>query len=110
MSQDELKLKLLRQLSDNPELSQRQLADELGVSLGSINYCLKALVDVGWIKMSNFARSQDKRAYVYLLTPKGVAEKTAMTLRFLKRKQNEYEALKLEIDLLQAEVEESGAR
>ena len=109
MSQDELKLKLLRQLSDNPELSQRQLADELGVSLGSINYCLKALADSGWIKMSNFVRSQDKRAYIYLLTPKGVAEKTAMTLRFLKRKQNEYEALKLEIDLLQAEVEESGA-
>ena len=109
MSQDELKLNLLRQLSNNPELSQRQLADELGVSLGSINYCLRALADVGSIKMSNFARSQDKRAYVYLLTPKGVAEKTAMTLRFLKRKQNEYDALKVEIDLLRAEVEQFGA-
>ena len=110
VNQDELKFNLLRQIAENPDSSQRELAVELGVSLGSVNYCLKALIDVGLVKMGNFARSQDKRNYAYMLTPKGVAEKTALTLRFLKRKQSEYESLQLEIDILQSELRESSAK
>ena len=106
MNKDELKFSLLRQIAENPDASQRELAVELGVSLGSVNYCLKALIDVGLVKMGNFARSQDKRNYAYMLTPKGVAEKSALTLRFLKRKQSEYESLQLEIDILQSELRE----
>ena len=73
MNKDELKFNLLRQIAENPDSSQRELAVELGVSLGSVNYCLKALIDIGLVKMGNFARSQDKRNYAYLLTPSGVA-------------------------------------
>jgi EPS-associated MarR family transcriptional regulator len=106
VNKDELKFNLLRQIAENPDSSQRELAVELGVSLGSVNYCLKALIDVGWVKMGNFTRSQDKKNYAYLLTPEGVAEKTALTLRFLKRKQAEYEVLGFEIKVLKSEAAE----
>jgi EPS-associated MarR family transcriptional regulator len=104
MSQDELKLRVMRALESNPNMSQRDLAKHLGVSLGGINYCVKALTDIGWIKAGNFARNNDKRVYAYLLTPKGIAEKAALTTRFLRRKMDEYDALKAEIAQLQAEL------
>ena len=107
MSQDDLKLKVLRALEQNPSLTQRQLSSELGVSLGGINYCLKALIDVGWVKAGNFARNSDKRGYVYLLTPQGINEKAALTSRFLKRKMVEYESIKAEIADLEREVASS---
>ena len=100
---DERQLKTLRLLADNPDLTQRQIADELGVSLGAANYCLKALVDKGWVKLENFQRNPNKLGYLYLLTPQGVAAKTALTARFLKRKLAEYEALKAEIAELERE-------
>lgn len=85
-------------------MNQRDLADALGVSLGKINYCLKALLDKGFIKMQSFSKSEKKLAYAYLLTPVGIAEKGGLTLRFLERKLAEYESLKLEIETLKFEV------
>jgi len=103
---DESQLRLLRLLQRNPEASQRELAAELGISLGKTNYCLRALVDRGLIKARNFKNSQNKWAYFYLLTPKGVEEKTRVTLRFLARKQREYVELEAEIEELQREARE----
>src|SRR6056297_2242541 len=96
-------LKIISLLADNPQLTQRELARELGISLGGLNYCLKALVEKGWVKVENFSRSDRKLRYAYLLTPKGLAGKAKLTNRFLRRKLAEYEALKLEIEELQAE-------
>lgn len=101
---DELRYKLLKKIAENPEISQRELAGLMGVSLGKTNYCLKALIEAGWVKVGNFTRSYNKLNYVYFLTPKGVAEKTAVTLRFLKHKQMQYERLKQEIDQLKNEA------
>ena len=105
-TQDESLLRVMRTLELNPQLSQRELADRLGISLGKANYCLKALLDKGLIKMQNFRNNRNKLAYAYLLTPAGVAAKTALTARFLKRKMTEYEALKREIEELRREVGE----
>jgi EPS-associated MarR family transcriptional regulator len=85
-------------------MNQRQLASELGISLGKINYCLKALIDKGLVKASNFRRNTNKEAYVYLLTSKGIEEKARVTLRFLRRKQEEYEALQIELEELRQEA------
>ena len=104
MSQDELKLRVMRALESNPNMSQRDLAKHTGVSLGGVNYCVKALIDIGWVKAGNFARNEDKRIYAYLLTPKGIAEKAALTAKFLRSKMNEYDALRAEIEQLQAEL------
>jgi len=103
--QDEVHLRVLRLLQENPELSQRALAERLGVSLGSVNYQLKALVEKGLVKLGNFSTNPDKRRYAYILTPKGLAAKAALTRRFLARKRAEYEALKAEIETLQNEVD-----
>ena len=103
---DEVQLQVMRRLHESPELSQRGLAKELGVSLGSVNHCFKALVDKGWVKVQNFRRSPNKLGYVYLLTPSGVAEKSALTARFLRRKLEEYEELQREIEVLRQEVGE----
>lgn len=100
----ETRFRLLRVLHRNPDLSQRDLARELGVSLGKTNYCLKALVERGWVKAGNFGRSKQKHRYLYQLTPSGVAEKARITSRFLKRKLAEHEALTKEIELLREEV------
>lgn len=105
--QDENHLKVLRLLEDNPRMNQRDLAEALGVSLGKTNYCLKALLDKGLIKILNFRNSQNKLAYSYLLTPTGIAEKAELTKRFLKRKVAEYESLKREIETLKLEVEQA---
>lgn len=100
---------MLRLLEDNPELSTRELAQEIGISNGSAYYCLNALVEVGWVKLGNFRRSQHKGRYAYVLTPAGFAAKLDLTKRFLARKMAEYEALRQEIDDLNATIEEGGA-
>ena len=103
-ARDELRLKVLRALEANPELSQRQIAQELGVSLGGVNYALKALVERGFVKADNFRKSGTKVAYLYVLTPKGIAEKTSLATAFLGRKLEEYEILRQEIEALKGEV------
>lgn len=101
---EERHLKALRLLEQNPEMTQRELAKGLGVSVGAANYCLKALVERGWVKLENFRRNPQKLGYLYLLTPIGIAAKTQLTASFLRRKIAEYEALRAEIVQLQAEV------
>jgi EPS-associated MarR family transcriptional regulator len=101
--QEDTYFRVMRILQDNPDLTQRELAEKLGISVGGLNYCLKALMEKGLVKMKNFANSKNKFGYVYVLTPQGVTEKTVLTGRFLKRKMVEYELLKAEIDALQAE-------
>lgn len=105
-TQDETHFRVMRILQDNPDLTQRELAQKLGISVGGLNYCLNALIDKGFVKVSNFQQSKNKFKYVYLLTPQGFAEKVSMTSRFLKRKMDEYDALKGEIEALKAEVDE----
>ncbi len=105
---DEDRYKILKLLSDNADMSQRQLASSLGVSLGKTNYCLKALVKKGMIKAGNFHNNPNKESYAYLLTPKGIDEKARVTLRFLNRKQAEYEALHVEIEELRQEAAQIG--
>ena len=90
-------LNLLRKIDNKPESSQRKLASELGFSLGKLNYCLKALKSKGLIKISNFKKNPNKINYIYVLTPRGISEKTKLTLNFMKRKIKEYEELKKEI-------------
>jgi EPS-associated MarR family transcriptional regulator len=102
--QEDTNFRIMRLLQENPELSQRDLADKLGMSLGGLNYCLKALIDKGFVKLDNFQNSKHKLKYVYALTPAGISQKVAMTGRFLKRKMEEYEALKEEIKELKAEM------
>jgi EPS-associated MarR family transcriptional regulator len=101
---DEIRYRLLKLIRDNPDLSQRDLAERTGVSLGKVNYCLHALMDKGWVKAINFRNSKNKTAYLYKLTPNGIEEKAKVTARFLKRKMAEYEAIKLEIHELSQEV------
>ena len=103
-AQEEMHFKVMRLLEANPDLTQRELAKELGLSVGSINYCLKALMDKGLVKMKNFATSKNKFGYVYVLTPTGLVEKAAITHQFLQRKMDEYETLKAEIETLKSEV------
>ena len=91
-------LNLLRKVKNKPQAKQRELAYELGFSLGKINYCLKALKEKGLIKISNFKKNPKKIDYIYVLTPRGISEKTKMTINFMKRKMNEYDELKNEID------------
>ena len=104
MTDIELQYQALKQLQRNPRLTQRQLAEILGVSLGKTNYLVKSLLDVGWLKLENFRKSDNKMGYIYLLTPMGIAEKAAITRRFLDRKRSEYERLVLEIEALESEV------
>ena len=110
MRNDEVRYKLLTLLGPNPALSQRDLARELGISLGKVNYCLRALIKKGWIKATNFTNSQNKAAYMYLLTPRGIEEKTSLTMRFLQAKMQEYEALRAEIEQIRREAERHGPR
>jgi len=96
--------RVLRLLEANPKMNQRELAQALGISLGKTNYCIKALLDKGMLKVQNFQNSKRKMAYAYFLTPAGIAEKTALTGRFLQRKLHEYELLKAEVESLQLEI------
>lgn len=104
MTNQELEYKVLKLLENKPELTQRQLAEALGVSLGKTHYLVKSLIDIGWIKLDNFQKSENKWGYAYLLTPKGIVEKSMITTRFLKRKQDEYCQLRKEIEQLKKEV------
>ena len=95
---------ILKILKDNPKMTQRQMAKELGLSLGKTNYVVRALVDKGWVKLTNFKRSDNKIGYIYLLTPEGVSEKSVLAQNFLKRKSEEYNKLKIEIEMLKNEL------
>lgn len=101
---DEIHYQLLKMLKQNPNLTQRELASELGISLGKTNYCLKAMIERGWVKVDNFKRNKNKMNYAYLLTPRGLEEKARVTLRFLKRKQEEHDALIRELEELRKEA------
>jgi len=103
MLSDEMRLKLMRLFEANPKASQRDVAREFGISLGKVNYCLQALMQKGWIKASRFKNSRNKAAYRYLLTPRGIEEKAALTVRFLQIKMREYETLRAEIEQLRRE-------
>ncbi len=104
----EIHLKLLRYLEEHPQVSQRELAEHLGVSLGKANYCLKALVEKGLVKARNFKNSANKRAYLYLLTPKGIEAKARISVRLLQRKTEEYDAPRVEIEQLRNEPKHDG--
>ena len=95
---------MLRILEESPDVTQREIAQLLGISTSGLNYCLKALIDKGWVKIHNFTESKNKFGYVYLLTPSGIAEKAALTGRFLQRKMTEYEEMRVEIDSLKLEL------
>jgi EPS-associated MarR family transcriptional regulator len=102
--QEEIQFEVLRRLHQTPQVSQRALAKDLGVGLGTINFCFQALVEKGLVKMQNFSQSKNKLRYAYLLTPAGVAEKSKLTAEFLRRKVAEYEALQIEIEQLKSEI------
>ena len=106
--QEDTTFRVMRLLEENPDLTQRELAEKLGISVGGLNYCLKALMGKGLVKMKNFANSKNKFGYVYVLTPSGIAEKTAITHRFLQRKMEEYEALKAEIATLKTNLSKTN--
>ena len=95
---------VLKLIEKNPSITQRELAKELGVSVGKANYCMKALIDKGWVKANNFKNSNNKLAYIYKLTPSGIDQKARISINFLKRKMNDYEELKQEIEMLKNEV------
>lgn len=107
---DEVRFKLLTLLSGNPSLSQRDVARELRISVGKVNYCVRALMNRGWVKAANFKNSRNKSAYVYVLTPRGLEERARVTTRFLQAKMREYEALLIEIDLIRQEAERQAIR
>jgi EPS-associated MarR family transcriptional regulator len=107
MLTDEYRYKIFKLVEAHPEISQRELARELGISLGKANYCLKALIEKGLLKAGNFRNSKNKMAYVYKLTPKGIEEKSNVTVRFLKQKMTEYESLKSEIEFLRQEAQKA---
>ena len=104
MNKSDTEYIILRILQDNPKWTQRELARELGLSLGKTNYVVRALVDKGWVKLSNFKRSDNKLGYIYLLTPEGITEKSILAQNFLIRKSEEYNKLKEEIDMLKKEL------
>jgi len=101
---EEARFKILRLLHENPALTQRELGEQVGISLGAVNYCLRALIERGLVKAGNFSRNPNKLGYAYVLTPAGIAEKTLLTGRFLSRKLAEYDALRVEIDVLSREA------
>ena len=104
MAENDLDYELLRQITDEPAASQRGMAERLGVSVGKVNYCLRALVDKGWVKANNFRRSDNKWAYAYLLTPRGASAKVRLAHAFLAHKEHEFERLQREIAALRSEL------
>ena len=104
MNNKDIHLELLRKLEQNPEYTQRVLSQEMGVSLGKVNYCLKKLIEKGWVKLKTFSNNPNKVGYSYLLTAKGIEEKANMTIIFLKIKMREYELLKDEISVLKRDI------
>ena len=110
MTSDETHYQLIRLLEANSKMSQRDVAHELGISLGKTNYCLQALIRKGWVKVTNLRNSKNRIAYMYLLTPQGIEEKARLTLRFLRIKMAEYEVLRGEIERLQREAVDWDSR
>lgn len=110
MISDEMPLTLLRLIEANPKISQRDLASKVGISLGKVNYCVRALIHSGWIKATRFQKSRNKMAYRYLLTARGLEHKALLTGRFLRVKMQQYEVLRAEIEQLRREVEGPGIR
>ena len=108
--QEDTYFRVMRILQETPDLTQRELAKRLDVSVGGVNYCLKALMAKGWVKMQNFAQSKNKFGYVYVLTPRGMSQRAALTAQFLKRKLEEFDALKAEVESLRSELEDSADR
>ena len=104
MDNEELRFEIIRLIEADPSMSQRKIAVALGTSLGAVNYCLRALVEIGWVKVDNFAKSGHKLDYLYLLTPQGIKEKAKITASFLVRRRHEYEVLVREIGRLEAEL------
>lgn len=102
---DQIRYQILRLLDENPEISQREMAQQLGLSLGKTNYCVRAVIEKGWVKVKNFRNSNNKAAYLYQLTPGGISAKARITRRFLDRKVEEYKRLQKEIQQLRAEVD-----
>ncbi len=96
-------------LQDNPDMTQREIAEKLGISTSGLNYCLKALINKGWVKMQNFSQSKNKFGFIYILTPKGLAHKAILTGLFSQRKMSEFEALKAEIKRLQSKAAQTSA-
>jgi EPS-associated MarR family transcriptional regulator len=105
MLSEEMRFKVMRLLEGNPKLSQRDVARELGISLGRVNFCVRALISKGWLKASNFKNSHNKAAYMYVLTPRGLEEKGRLAMRFLGIKISEYEKLRVEIEQIRREAE-----
>jgi EPS-associated MarR family transcriptional regulator len=110
MAADETRYKLMRLLEANPHLSQRDAARELGISLGKLNYCVRALIGKGWVKAARFKNSRNKAAYMYVLTPRGIEHKARLTLQFLRTKVQEYKALRAEIVQMRQEAERHRLR
>ena len=106
VSNKDIHLDLLRKLEKNPQYTQRELSKEMGVSLGKVNYCMKKLTEKGWVKFMNFSHNPNKAGYIYLLTPKGIEQKSRLTFDFLQIKLKEYEMLKNEISKLKQDAEE----
>jgi EPS-associated MarR family transcriptional regulator len=102
--QEDTNFRVLRMLQDNPDMTQREIAEKLGLSTSGLNYCLNALIDKGYLKVQNFSQSKNKFGYIYMFTPQGVVEKAQLTNKFLRRKIAEYEALRTEIESLHAEA------
>jgi EPS-associated MarR family transcriptional regulator len=107
--QEDTYFRVMRILQDRPDVTQREIAHLLGISTSGLNYCLNALIDKGWVKVHNFSESRNKFGYVYLLTPSGITEKTALTGRFLQRKLLEYEVMRAEIESLRSEGDKGTA-
>jgi len=107
MNNKDIHLDLLRKLESNPQYTQRELSQEMGISLGKVNYCMQKLTEKGWVKLTNFSRSSNKLGYMYLLTPKGIEQKARLTTLFLKTKLEEFEILKSEIS--QLKIDEKGS-
>ena len=105
MNKKDIHLDLLRKLESNPKCTQRELSQEMGVSLGKVNYCMKKLIEKGWVKLTNFSHNPNKVGYIYFLTPKGIEQKTRLTFSFLALKLEEYEILKDEISKLKKDAE-----
>ena len=101
-------IQVLRDISKNPCISQREIASRNGVSLGKVNYVIRSLVDKGHVKVGNFRNSENKKGYMYLLTPNGMAEKARLTVEYLRRKMEEYEKLQRELDELKQELSKPG--
>ena len=110
MNNKDIHLDLLRKIELSPECTQRELSKEMGVSLGKVNYCMRKMIEKGWVKLINFSRNPNKAGYTYILTPKGIEQKAKLTFKFLAIKMKEYELLKEEISKLELDAKEINSK